>query len=127
MKFLGLCPSILSWYLEFASHSPPPRPLLRPTLSLHESKGSMTPWKSHLCVTMTLPAHGPTIRCLASASLSSCSVGPPLRHYGTPPSPPPFQPMLCFWVAKPLWTRCFLAPFDHLLQHLCVLLAVLLS
>ncbi|RZR86832.1 hypothetical protein BHM03_00014111, partial [Ensete ventricosum] len=28
MKFLGLCPSALSWYLEFASHSLPFRPLL---------------------------------------------------------------------------------------------------
>ena len=33
--------------------------------------------------------------------------------------------MLDFWVAKSLWTRRrFLAPFDPLLQHLCVLQAV---
>ncbi|RWV94104.1 hypothetical protein GW17_00043392, partial [Ensete ventricosum] len=56
MKFLGLCPSALSWYLEFASHSLPFRPLLRPMLSLHESKGSMTPRKSRLYGTMPLPS-----------------------------------------------------------------------
>ncbi|RZS25960.1 hypothetical protein BHM03_00059243 [Ensete ventricosum] len=56
IKFLGLCPSALSWYLEFALHSPPPWPLLRPILSLHESKGSMTPRKSHLCGTKVLPS-----------------------------------------------------------------------
>ncbi|RRT36469.1 hypothetical protein B296_00018012 [Ensete ventricosum] len=34
--------------------------------------------------------------------------------------------MLYFWVAEPHWThRRFLAYFDHLLQHHCVLLAVL--
>ncbi|RWW04271.1 hypothetical protein GW17_00032512 [Ensete ventricosum] len=56
MKFLGLCPTALSWYLEFALHSPPPWPLLRPMLSLHESKGLMTPRKSHLYGTMVLPS-----------------------------------------------------------------------
>ncbi|RWW66390.1 hypothetical protein BHE74_00026247 [Ensete ventricosum] len=89
-KFLGLCPSALSWYLEFVSAFSTSLALLRLTLSLHESKGSMTPQKFRYCGTMTLPAHGPPIRCLASASLSSRSVGPPLRHCGTPPSPPPF-------------------------------------
>ncbi|RRT39069.1 hypothetical protein B296_00048550 [Ensete ventricosum] len=52
MKFLGLCPSVLSWYLEFAfafSISSAP-----PMLSLHESKGSMTQQKSHLYGTMVL-------------------------------------------------------------------------
>ncbi|RWW05071.1 hypothetical protein BHE74_00055012 [Ensete ventricosum] len=34
-----------------------------------------------------------------------------------------FLTELCFWVAEPHWTRRrFLAPFDHLLQHHCVLL-----
>ncbi|RZR87288.1 hypothetical protein BHM03_00014662 [Ensete ventricosum] len=55
MKFLGLCTP------------PPPRPLLRPMLSLHESKGSMTPRKSRLCGTMVLPSHSPTIPLLAVA------------------------------------------------------------
>ncbi|RWW43196.1 hypothetical protein BHE74_00051163 [Ensete ventricosum] len=60
MKFLGLCPSALSSYLEFAfAFSPPPRPLLQPMLSLHESKGSMTPRKSRLCGTMVLPSPWP--------------------------------------------------------------------
>ncbi|RRT66403.1 hypothetical protein B296_00011293 [Ensete ventricosum] len=35
-------------------HSPPPSPLSRLTLSLHESKVSMTPQKSRLCGTMAL-------------------------------------------------------------------------
>ncbi|RWW64902.1 hypothetical protein BHE74_00027824 [Ensete ventricosum] len=48
MKFLGLCPSALSWYFEFASAFF--------TSSLHESKGSMTPRKSHLCSTIALPS-----------------------------------------------------------------------
>ncbi|RRT58751.1 hypothetical protein B296_00006735 [Ensete ventricosum] len=40
----------------------------------------------------------------------------------------PFWPTLSFWVAEPLWTRRrFLAPFDHLLQHLCVLRTVLIG
>ncbi|RWW06833.1 hypothetical protein BHE74_00037173 [Ensete ventricosum] len=66
MKFLGfsLPPCLGTWSLPL--HSPPPRPLLRPTLSLHESKGSMTPWKSRLCGTIALPAHDPTICCLTS-------------------------------------------------------------
>ncbi|RWW64100.1 hypothetical protein BHE74_00028683, partial [Ensete ventricosum] len=77
-----------TWSLPL--HPPPPQPLLRPTLSLYESKELMTPRKSRLCGTMALPAHGPTIRCLASASLSSQLVDPPLWHCGTPSSPPPF-------------------------------------
>ncbi|RZS12907.1 hypothetical protein BHM03_00044423 [Ensete ventricosum] len=54
MKFLGLCPSrgLGTWSLPF--HSPPPRPLLRLMLSLHESKGSMTPRKARLCGTIVL-------------------------------------------------------------------------
>ncbi|RZS08222.1 hypothetical protein BHM03_00039163, partial [Ensete ventricosum] len=60
MKFLALCPSALSWYLEFAStFSTFLAPFLRPTLSLNESKGSMTPRKSHLCSTMALPSPWP--------------------------------------------------------------------
>ncbi|RRT51662.1 hypothetical protein B296_00021994 [Ensete ventricosum] len=58
MKFLGLCPSTLSWYLEFAFTFSTSRPLLRLMLSLHESKGSMTLGKSRLYNTMayyTLP------------------------------------------------------------------------
>ncbi|RWW58369.1 hypothetical protein BHE74_00034758 [Ensete ventricosum] len=50
MKFLSLCPSALSWYLEFAfvfSTSSTP-------FTTNESKGSMTPRKSHLCGTMVL-------------------------------------------------------------------------
>ncbi|RRT67198.1 hypothetical protein B296_00002708 [Ensete ventricosum] len=54
MKFLGLCPSVLSWYLEFFfafyTFSTP----FTTNLSLHESKGSMTPQKSRLCGTMVL-------------------------------------------------------------------------
>ncbi|RZS02475.1 hypothetical protein BHM03_00032527 [Ensete ventricosum] len=55
MKFLGLCPSpyLGTWSLPL--HSPPPRPLLRLMLSLHKSKGSMTPRKSRLYGTMVLP------------------------------------------------------------------------
>ncbi|RZS01380.1 hypothetical protein BHM03_00031223 [Ensete ventricosum] len=68
MKFLGLCPSALSWYLEFASAFSTSSTSFTTNASLHESKGLMTPWKSHLCSTMALPAHGPTICCLAYAS-----------------------------------------------------------
>ncbi|RWW48061.1 hypothetical protein BHE74_00045902, partial [Ensete ventricosum] len=90
MKFLGLCPSSLSWYLEFLPlHSPPPRPFLRPMFSLHKSKGSMIPRKSRLCGTIPLPADGPIIRYLASAPISLQSIDLPLWHCGTPPSPPP--------------------------------------
>ncbi|RRT33633.1 hypothetical protein B296_00044410 [Ensete ventricosum] len=56
MKFLGLCPSALSWYFEFAFAFSTSSALLRPILSLLESKGSMTLWKSRLCGTMTLPS-----------------------------------------------------------------------
>ncbi|RRT68719.1 hypothetical protein B296_00026873 [Ensete ventricosum] len=56
MKFLGLYPLTLSWYLEFAYAFSTSRSLSRPTLSLHESKGSMTPRKSRLCGTMILPS-----------------------------------------------------------------------
>ncbi|RWW40453.1 hypothetical protein BHE74_00054133, partial [Ensete ventricosum] len=41
MKFLGLYPSALSWYLEFAFVFSTSSPLLRPMISLNESKGSM--------------------------------------------------------------------------------------
>ncbi|RWW14926.1 hypothetical protein GW17_00021258 [Ensete ventricosum] len=43
MKLLGLCPSALSWYLEFASAFSTSSALLRPMLSLHKSKEPMTP------------------------------------------------------------------------------------
>ncbi|RWW27835.1 hypothetical protein GW17_00007714 [Ensete ventricosum] len=56
MKFLSLCLSTLSWYLEFAFAFSTSSAPLRPMLSLHESKGSMTPRKSHLCGTMMLPS-----------------------------------------------------------------------
>ncbi|RWV85354.1 hypothetical protein GW17_00052864 [Ensete ventricosum] len=47
---LSLC--LGTWSLPL--HFLPPRPLLRRTLSLYESKGSMTPWKSRLCGIMVL-------------------------------------------------------------------------
>ncbi|RZR72796.1 hypothetical protein BHM03_00017137 [Ensete ventricosum] len=57
MKFLGLCLSALSWYLEFAfAFSTSLAPFTTNALSLHESKGSMTPRKSGLCGTMVLPS-----------------------------------------------------------------------
>ncbi|RWV94556.1 hypothetical protein GW17_00042889 [Ensete ventricosum] len=56
MKFLGICPSALSWYLEFASAFSTSSAFFRPMLSLYEIKGSMTPWKSRLCGTMALPS-----------------------------------------------------------------------
>ncbi|RRT73213.1 hypothetical protein B296_00026991 [Ensete ventricosum] len=71
MKFLGLCPSALSWYLEFASAFSTSSAPFRPMLFLYESKGSMTPQKSHHYVPWCCQAHGPTISCLASASLPS--------------------------------------------------------
>ncbi|RWW35667.1 hypothetical protein BHE74_00059373, partial [Ensete ventricosum] len=55
MKFLGLYPSALSWYLEFAFAFSTSSAPFRPMLSLHESKGSMTPRKSRFCGTMVLP------------------------------------------------------------------------
>ncbi|RZS21818.1 hypothetical protein BHM03_00054502 [Ensete ventricosum] len=54
MKFPALPPCLSTWSLPL--HSPPPRHLLRPMLSLHESKRSMTPWKSRFCGTMVLPS-----------------------------------------------------------------------
>ncbi|RWW47052.1 hypothetical protein BHE74_00046993 [Ensete ventricosum] len=54
MKFPALPLCFGTWSLPL--HSPPPRPLLRPMLSLHESKRSMTPWKSRFCDTMVLPS-----------------------------------------------------------------------
>ncbi|RRT32197.1 hypothetical protein B296_00040368 [Ensete ventricosum] len=53
MKFLGLCHIGLGT-LSLSLHSSPPRPFLRPMLSLHESKGSMTSRKSRLYGTMML-------------------------------------------------------------------------
>ncbi|RWW13693.1 hypothetical protein BHE74_00008293 [Ensete ventricosum] len=44
---------VSTWILPL--HSPPPWSLSQPTLSLHESKGSMSLRKSHLCGTMALP------------------------------------------------------------------------
>ncbi|RWW29615.1 hypothetical protein GW17_00005858 [Ensete ventricosum] len=82
MKFLGLCTP------------PPPRPLLRPMLSLHESKGSMTPRKSRLCGTMlptdvsfhveekVLMLHGAKFRSrFGMATNTSSSVYERLREY----------------------------------------------
>ncbi|RWW79027.1 hypothetical protein BHE74_00012714 [Ensete ventricosum] len=66
LKFLGLCPFPLSWYLVFASAFSTSSAPFRPILSLYKSKGSMTPRKSRLC-----QAHGPTIHYLAFASLPS--------------------------------------------------------
>ncbi|RRT38406.1 hypothetical protein B296_00043796, partial [Ensete ventricosum] len=54
MKFLGLCPSALSWYLKFVSTFSTSSTPFRPMLSLYESKGSMTPYKSRVCGTMAL-------------------------------------------------------------------------
>ncbi|RWW56602.1 hypothetical protein BHE74_00036667 [Ensete ventricosum] len=56
MKFLGLCPSAMSWYLEFASVFSTSSAHFRTMLSIYESKGSMTPRKSRLCGTMALPS-----------------------------------------------------------------------
>ncbi|RZS28346.1 hypothetical protein BHM03_00061927 [Ensete ventricosum] len=50
MKFLGLCLFALSWYLEFAFAFSTSSASFRPMLSHYESKGSMTPQKSRLCV-----------------------------------------------------------------------------
>ncbi|RRT56242.1 hypothetical protein B296_00015681 [Ensete ventricosum] len=59
MKFLGLCPSTLSWYLEFASALSTSLAPFRPRHSLYESKGSMTLHKSRLYSTMVLPSPWP--------------------------------------------------------------------
>ncbi|RWW09252.1 hypothetical protein GW17_00027267 [Ensete ventricosum] len=60
MKFISLYPSVLSWYLEFAfAFFTSSAPFLRPMLSLHKRKGSMTPRKSRLCGTMVLPSPYP--------------------------------------------------------------------
>ncbi|RRT64033.1 hypothetical protein B296_00027058 [Ensete ventricosum] len=59
MKFLGLCPFALYWYLEFNSAFSTSSAFFTTKVYHHESKGSMTSWKSRLCGTMTLPAHGP--------------------------------------------------------------------
>ncbi|RRT84412.1 hypothetical protein B296_00005720 [Ensete ventricosum] len=60
MKFISLCPSVLSWYLEFVfAFSTSSAPFLRPMLSLHKNKGSMTPRKSRLCSTTVLPSPYP--------------------------------------------------------------------
>ncbi|RWW49281.1 hypothetical protein BHE74_00044580, partial [Ensete ventricosum] len=48
MKFLGLCPFALSWYLEFASAFSTSSVPFRPMFSLYKSKGLMTPRKSRL-------------------------------------------------------------------------------
>ncbi|RWW42924.1 hypothetical protein BHE74_00051471 [Ensete ventricosum] len=106
-----------------------PRPLLRPILSLHESKGSMTPWKSHLCGTMALPSPClyyllPCI-CVPSFAIDR-SASAALWRFSESTSF--LTNAIAFWVAEPLRTRRrFLAPFDHLLQYHCVLLAVLLG
>ncbi|RWV92447.1 hypothetical protein GW17_00045181 [Ensete ventricosum] len=55
IKFLGLYPSTLYWYLEFASAFSTSLAPFRPMLFLYESKGSMTSRKSRLCGTMALP------------------------------------------------------------------------
>ncbi|RZR88957.1 hypothetical protein BHM03_00016617 [Ensete ventricosum] len=59
MKFLGFCSSALSWHFEFASACSISSAPFRPMLSLHESKGLMTPRKSRLCDTMALPSPWP--------------------------------------------------------------------
>ncbi|RZS15572.1 hypothetical protein BHM03_00047430 [Ensete ventricosum] len=89
MKFLGLCHSALSWYLEFASAFSISSTPFRPMLSLYESKGSMIPQKSHHCSTIVLPSPWPyyplpcicvpsfTIGRSASAALWRSSESPP--------------------------------------------------
>ncbi|RWW38180.1 hypothetical protein BHE74_00056603, partial [Ensete ventricosum] len=79
VSVLGVCLCILHLLIPFHDQA----------LSLHESKGSTTQWKSRLCVTMA-NAYGPIIDRLASASLSSQSVDPPLRRCDTLTSPPLF-------------------------------------
>ncbi|RWW72653.1 hypothetical protein BHE74_00019524 [Ensete ventricosum] len=59
MKFFDLCPSALSWYLEFASAFSTSSAPFRPMLSLYKSKGLITPRKSRLCGTMALPSPRP--------------------------------------------------------------------
>ncbi|RZR92342.1 hypothetical protein BHM03_00020615 [Ensete ventricosum] len=59
MKFFDLCPSALSWYLEFASAFSTSSAPFRPMLSLYKSKGLITPRKSGLCGTMALPSPRP--------------------------------------------------------------------
>ncbi|RWW41657.1 hypothetical protein BHE74_00052847 [Ensete ventricosum] len=56
LKFSGsvLQPCLGTWSLPL--HSLPFRPRPRSTLSLYESKGSMTPRKSRLCDTIALPS-----------------------------------------------------------------------
>ncbi|RRT42835.1 hypothetical protein B296_00032279 [Ensete ventricosum] len=60
MKFSNLCRSNLSQYLEFASaFSTSLAPFHDHTLSLNESKGSMTPRMSHLYCTMAVSSSWP--------------------------------------------------------------------
>ncbi|RZR85912.1 hypothetical protein BHM03_00012974 [Ensete ventricosum] len=106
MKFLGLCPSPCLGIWSLPLHSPPPRPLLRLMLSLHESKGSMTSRKSRLCGTMALPSLWPyyPLPCIcvpflaidsyvmnSDYDLSLCGL---CQHIvGPPPAPITFAPL----------------------------------
>ncbi|RWV86352.1 hypothetical protein GW17_00051767 [Ensete ventricosum] len=88
----------------------------------------MTPRKSRLCGTMALSSPWPyyPLPCLYvpfSAISRSASVALWRSSESTS-----FLTDACFWITKHLWTRHrFLDPFDPLLQHLCDLLAILLS
>ncbi|RRT62432.1 hypothetical protein B296_00000483 [Ensete ventricosum] len=74
MKFLGLYPFALSLYLKFASAFSTSSAPFRPMLSLYESKGSMTPWKSRIYGTITLP--GPwTYYLLSCICVPSFAIG----------------------------------------------------
>ncbi|RWW59547.1 hypothetical protein BHE74_00033506 [Ensete ventricosum] len=89
----------------------------------------MTPRKSRLCGTMALPSPWPyyplpciCVPFLRNRQIRLCGTMALLRVHLLS------NRRYCFWVAEPLRTRCcFLAPFDHMLQHHCVLLAVLLG
>ncbi|RRT49947.1 hypothetical protein B296_00033397 [Ensete ventricosum] len=81
MKFLGLCPSTLSWYLEFAFAFSTSSVPLQSMLSLHESKGSMTPRKSHLYGSMPLYADDQDFHLMQAS----------MRTYGRPASAVPWH------------------------------------
>ncbi|RWW75861.1 hypothetical protein BHE74_00016087 [Ensete ventricosum] len=129
MKFLGHCPSALSWYLEFASAFSTSSAPFRPMLSLYESKGSMTPQKSRLCSTMVLPSPWPYYP-LPCICIPSFAIGRSASAalWCSSESTSFLTNALILLVAEPHWTRRrFLTPFDHLLQHHCAFIAVLLG